>query len=447
MKLSICLVTKGRKEYLLDALNSYEKFIATGEVDVIIIDNGSDVLSKEILYNWKLKHDSKVSYYRVETNEKVGTPFFWEIIRTFSPEWIIFPGDDDVLIFDIYDEWIKALRNNGHLNAFAASSQIIDAQSKLTGEIRVPPVMGVVNQYELIALSLHEPPFLWPCLFFRFSAISNSVFYSRFSFDWGIGLHLVLQGQIESTKLVGIKYRVHGNQESFQASNRRKFFESFNMLTTIINSDVFSQFLKSLTNSELDKFLDLFITNKPLYAQSEYYNGILKDLAFNIIKVAKDNSLKIEIAEKYVLAAGIYTKSDDLDNIYTGLGLPNKGSKGNLALNFSERICENLRSVEKLFNQNSSTKIDVSCKHSKFIRESVIINCKHFNKLVDYEIADIVLLAIDEHFQNKGSLNFIISPFERELIKFYRNLKLKLPNLIKKNLLQMKKFIGDKNAI
>ena len=68
MKLSICLVTKGRKEYLLDALNSYEKFIATGEVDVIIIDNGSDVLSKEILYNWKLKHDSKVSYYRVETN-------------------------------------------------------------------------------------------------------------------------------------------------------------------------------------------------------------------------------------------------------------------------------------------------------------------------------------------------------------------------------------------
>jgi len=447
MKLSICLVTKGRKEYLLEALNSYEKFIATGEVDVIIIDNGSDILSKEILYNWKLKHDSKVNYYCVETNEKVGTPFFWEKIKTFAPEWIIFPGDDDVLIFDIYDEWKKALRNNGHLNAFAASSQIIDAQNKLTGEIRVPPVVGMVNQYELIALSLHEPPFLWPCLFFRFSAISDSVFYSRFSFDWGIGLHLVLKGEIESTKLVGIKYRVHGNQESFQASNRRKFFESFNMLTTIINSDIFSQFLKSLTNSELDKFLDLCIKNKPLYAQSEYYNGLLKDLTFNTIKVVKDNSLKIKIAEKYVLAAGIYTKSDDLDNIYTGLDLPNKGSKGNLALNFSERICENLRNIEKLFNQNSSTKIDVSCRHSKSIRESVIINCKHFNKLVDYEIADMVLLAIDEHFQNKGSLNFTISPFEKELIKFYRKSKLKIPNLIKKNLPRIKKLVGDKNEI
>ena len=56
MKLTICLVTKGRKEYLDEALNSYEKFIDTGEVDVIIIDNGSDSLSKEILNNWKLKH-------------------------------------------------------------------------------------------------------------------------------------------------------------------------------------------------------------------------------------------------------------------------------------------------------------------------------------------------------------------------------------------------------
>ena len=77
----------------------------------------------------------------------------------------------------------------------------------------------------------------------------------------------------------------------------------------------------------------------------------------------------------------------------------------------------------------------------------VIINCKNFNKLDDFEIADMIILAIDKYFQNNGSLNFTISPFERELIKFYRNLKLKVPNLIKKNLPRIKKFIGNKNAI
>ena len=43
MKLTICLITKGRKEYLEDALKSYEKFLDVDNVDVILIDNGSDL--------------------------------------------------------------------------------------------------------------------------------------------------------------------------------------------------------------------------------------------------------------------------------------------------------------------------------------------------------------------------------------------------------------------
>jgi hypothetical protein len=202
-----------------------------------------------------------------------------------------------------------------------------------------------------------------------------------------------------------------------------------------------------MTDLDLKALIDLCKIKKPIYAQPEYYNSLIKDLAFNIVKVTKDNSIKNEIAEKYILSANVYTKNNDLETIYTGLDLPSKESKGNLALNFSEGICESLRNAEKLFNQNSPAKIDVSCKHSKFIQESVIINCKHLSKLDDYEIADMILLTIDKHFQNNGVLNFIITPFERKLIKFYRNLKLKTPNLIKKNLSRMKKFIGDKNAI
>ena len=447
MKLSICLVTKGRKEYLVEALNSYEKFIDAGGVDVIIIDNGSDTLSKEILYNWKFKYGSKVNYYRVESNEKLGIPFFWEKIRSFAPEWIIFPGDDDVLVYEIYDEWKKALKTNGSLNAFAASAQVINSKSELTGEIRMPAIYGVLSRAEIISRSLHEPPFFWPCLFMRFAAIPEMVIASRFVFDWWVGLQIVLKDQIESTKSIGIKYRTHEKQESFQTTSRRKNLEGYGMLSSVINSASFNKSLESMTDSDLKELFYLCTIKKPIYAQPEYYNALTKDLAFNIMRVVRDNSIKNEIAEKYILSAGVYTKNNDLETIYTGLDLPSKESKGNLALKFSEGICENLRNVEKLFDQNGSTKIDVSCKHSKFIQESVIVNCKHFNKLDDYEIADMVLLAIDEHFQNNGSLNFTISPFERELIKFYRNLKLKVPNLIKKNLPRIKKFIGNKNAI
>ena len=57
MKLTICLVTKGREKYLPEALKSYESFLSTGEVDIIIIDNGSDTISRNILCDWKVKHD------------------------------------------------------------------------------------------------------------------------------------------------------------------------------------------------------------------------------------------------------------------------------------------------------------------------------------------------------------------------------------------------------
>jgi len=280
----------------------------------------------------------------------------------------------------------------------------------------------------------------------RFAAIPEMVIASRFVFDWWVGLQIVLKDQIESTKSIGIKYRTHEKQESFQTTSRRKNLEGYGMLSSVINSASFNKPLESMTDSDLKELIHLCTIKKPIYAQPEYYNALTKDLAFNIMRAVKDNSIKNEIAEKYILSAGVYTKNNDLETIYTGLDLPSKESKGNLALNFSEGICENLRNVEKLFNQNSSTKINLSCKHSKFVRKNVIINCKDFIKLNDFEIADMVLLAIDEYFQNIGLLNFTISPFERELIKFYRSLKLKMPNRIKKNLLRMKKFIGDKNA-
>ena len=276
MILTICLVTKGRKEYLNEALSSYEKFLNTGEVDVIIIDNGSDSLSKETLYNWKLKHDSKVKYYRVETNEKIGIPFFWEKIRSFAPEWIIFPGDDDVLVFDIYDEWKRALKNNTSLNAFAASAQVINSKSELTGETRMPAIYSVLGRAEIISQSLHEPPFFWPCLFIKFAAIPEMVVTSRFVFDWWVGIQIVLKDQIESTKSIGIKYRAHEKQESFQTTSRRKNFEGYGMLSKVINSAYFNESLGRMTDSDLKALIGLCINKKPLYAQPDYYNALIK---------------------------------------------------------------------------------------------------------------------------------------------------------------------------
>ena len=287
MKLTICLVTKGRKDYLSEALTSYEKFIETADVNVILIDNGSDEYSKQILDKWRFKYNSKVNYYRSETNEQSSGVYFWEKIQIFNPEWVLFPGDDDVLVFDIYEEWRKAVKDNNALTAFATSAQIIDSNGKITSEIRSPAIGGLTSQIEVLAQSLHEPPFFWPGLFIKFAAIPDTIISSRFVFDWWVSLQLVIKGQIKSTKSIGINYRVHRNQESFQATNRRKFFEGYNMLTTVINSAEFKQSLEQMTNLEKQKLLELCIDIRPLYAQSEYYMPLIKELSLNIARTSK----------------------------------------------------------------------------------------------------------------------------------------------------------------
>ena len=202
-----------------------------------------------------------------------------------------------------------------------------------------------------------------------------------------------------------------------------------------------------MTSSELEKLLYLCTTKKPLYSQPEYSLSLIRDLAKNIIRVKNSNLANSVAIEKYVLSAAIYTKINDLENIYTGLDSSNIQSLGNIAITFSENVCENLLSVKKFFNENMMDSFQISCKHSKFYRESTLIDCKDFDQLEDFEIADIILLSLDKNLENNGVLNFTMTPFERGLITYYRNLKLKIPNPVKTNLMRVKKFIGEKNEI
>ena len=445
MSLTICLITRGRQEYLSQSLESYEKFIDTGDVSVILVDNGSDFLSQQILLDWQSKYSEEVFYIRSDINQPVVFPFFWDKIKSLSAEWILFPGDDDILVFDIYKEWIKELKNDMDLNAFAPSAQIIDGTGKITGEVRYPAINMINSQIELLARSLHEPPFVFPCLFIRIDAIPHTVIYSKFVFDWWLGLQLVLKGNVKSTKSIGINYRVHEKQMSFEASSRRKYFEGYNMLITVINSVEFEKLLESTNILEIEKLLSICIETRPLYAQPDYYISLIKELSFSIAKVSKYNYFRNGIAETYVLSSGIYTKKGDLENLYTGLNLDAEESSGNLALFFSENVCKNLCDIGKFFNESAKTKVSLSCKHSKANRGSVLINCTNFNVLNELEISESVLISINDHLENNGLLSFTISPFERALIVFYRKLKLKIPKVFKKYLFNLKKSVGIKN--
>jgi len=439
MRLTICLLTKGRNAFLNDALSSYEKFFESGNTDVILIDNGADSFSTQILLDWKLKHDKKVSYIRNEPNDPGGFTVFWEKLKPFKLDWVLNPGDDDILVYDAYKEFVDEVEKNPFLNAFASSAQIIDFSGKATGEVRTPSITKISDPIEMIARSLHQPPFFWPSLFFRFSAVPSQVIHSRFAHDWWIGLQLVLKGQISSTHSIGVKYRVHEEQESFQSSSRRKFFEGYNMLISFIGSAEFNKMLESFSDLEIEYLLKSCARYKPMYSQLNYYLPIIKELSFNCLRHLENPKIINSISENYALSAGIYTKKNDLRSMYTGFNIDVDNSAGNLALGYAPGVCESILSLKEYFNHSAGHTILIACKHSKVYKKSMFINCDKINQQSKPEGADYLLMSITSSLENSGDLNFTLTPFEQTIIKLTRKMNPRIPFFVRKMLIRILK--------
>lgn len=443
MKLTICLVTKGRYLFLDEALRSYEPFLDTGLVGVILIDNGADDKSKKLLMDWKNRFPDLVNYFRTNENEPAGTPYFWEKIKSFTPDWIIFPGDDDALVFNVFESFIAALKATPEISAYASSAEIINIDGKISGLIRQPAIHGLSSKTEQLSKSFHEPPFLWPGLFFKFELIKEGVPNSRFVLDWWIGLQLVLGGKILTTSDVGVKYRVHSLQESNQTPSRRKYFEGFNMLTEMINSKEFLKALKSMPSSELIKFLELSFIEKPLYSQPEYTIPLLNDIVLKTLEFVESSDLRTQVLEKYLFASGILLKRTDLNNFYMNSSWNFDESQGNAAINFANMTCSNLINSLFLFNQNSTNKYIIACNHSTHSTESIRVNCDELVGSSIAEIADAVLLAINSHLEESGYLVFSTTPFEKLVITRMRQIKSKIPKVIMKNSASIKRIMGN----
>ncbi len=443
MKLTICLVTKGRYLFLDDALRSYEPFLDTGFVNVVLVDNGADDKSKKLLMDWKNRYPDLVSYFRSDENMPAGTPFFWEKIKSFAPEWIIFPGDDDELVFTVFESFIAALKNTPEISVYGSSAEIMNIDGKISGSIRQPAIHGLSSKAEQLSKSLHEPPFFWPGLFFKFDLIKESVPNSRFVFDWWVGLQLILAGKVLTTSDVGVKYRVHNLQESNQTPSRRKYLEGFHMLLEMINSKEFFGALKFMSIPEVIKLLELSFDEKPLYSQTEYNIPLLSELTYKALSLIESSELQNELLEKYLFAAGILLKRNDLNNFYINSNWKFTRSQGNIEINFANRVCSKLSKSTAVFNGNSTKKYTIACKHSAHTNRSIRVNCDELTGLTIVEVADAILLAISSHLEETGNLVFSTTPFEKSVITRIRRIRSRMPKIIEKNSASIKRFMNN----
>ena len=95
MKLTICLVTRGRSQFLGDCLLGLEECLHTGLAEVLLFDNGAPLEVSQTLETWCRKNN--VEYIRYDENDSRPTRV-WNEVRSRGFTWVVFPGDDDKFI-------------------------------------------------------------------------------------------------------------------------------------------------------------------------------------------------------------------------------------------------------------------------------------------------------------------------------------------------------------
>jgi glycosyltransferase involved in cell wall biosynthesis len=437
MKLTICLVTKGRELYLSDILKSFENLLLDPAITVLLIDNGSDPSIRESLADWQLKNSKSVKLVRLASNDSRPSTIWLEVISA-GVDWVIFPGDDDELVPDIIAEWRSSVKNDPDLVAFASTAAVMDENGVLTGELLSPTAGLVQSRIDQIALGFHQPPFVWPSLFLRATKVNAMVPPSRYVFDWWVGINLFLAGNVEISNSIGLKYRVHSEQESNLAPIRRKYFEASLWLDELIRSKEFTTWIKSMTDEDRLLFWKKLNQKSPVYGDPFF----ARQLIFSLARLLIDTSLATSTGEQIVIDlathSGVFIRDGESIHLIRGASQVAHGNFGNVRINATVDSCNVLLDACNMVGRYGAKIFVVACVHSKKKSKDLVIDCGDLNSGNIAINADRVISALTNMCETRGDFEIALTNGERAGLSILRSVKRRLPGRLTLTLRRLK---------
>jgi hypothetical protein len=425
-------VTKGRADYLPFTLASLKTTLTYADVQVIIIDNGCPKDVSELLANWCQHAGSNAHYRRFDKNDS-AVPRIWNELRNFEIDWITFPGDDDVVRPEFLPAARSIVENNMGLVAIASSMRIIDSSGNSTGQIRNPTEF-TGDRIQYLAKSIHEPPFLFPALFLKFNSIQAPLPNSRYVFDWWLSLNLIVAGEISTTNEISIDYRVHNEQESAIAPNRRKYFEAQIVLSFFIQSHDFQNFISKISNLDKLYFWKCIMSQSPIYGDVEFGKLLSSQILLKVTDLISDLEIACEIISIYAARNGVYLREGEARAFIALQSLELKSVAPNYGLEVAKGSCELVYKLQKNeFPVESVYPVFIiGCFHTKHMAR-YIVDCNFEYKSAE-NVLDLLIRDITNQLEIEGAFDFKITPIEQKVILNLRIIKKWLPGKLSKYL-------------
>ncbi len=427
MELTICLITKGRIQYLDQLLNSLRDVSNYDWVKILIILNGAEQKVANRINEWaSLRSD--VTIESREIND-VRPTILWPLVKKHSNGWCIFISDDDVFNSDILPNFQRIVEREPNLVAVTALAEVINAEGFATGEIKRSFLFEGTSQIEAVAKSLNAPPFPWPTLFFNISKLPEEIPNSRYVFDWWVGIQLVLNGKIGFLEEICVQYRNHPQQESHLASHKRKYFEAFVWFEQMIQDLIFCRWINSLNEKEIIDFWELSLVNLPIYGDSQYSSMLLNSLRSEL---AEFSSLfqRSKMLGDFAFLNGVPLKDEDLGSLLS-IDFNLIPTHSNIEIEILPKTCSTICCVEEFFSSNKGRKFQIGCKHSKDrTSKSILVDCELISGDFPQITADLILFEITKNLEKSGDVSLTITPKEKNIVLLLRKIRMRVPNSV-----------------
>jgi len=436
MKITVCLVTKGRNEYIGDCLSSLEIAIQIPEVFVIIVSNGCDQESFEQFRVWSGRFPEKVNLIELQKNN-VRPDVIFPIISKTNPDWVIFPGDDDKLIAETLKLAVSKINSDKELVAIGYSARIINEKGNETGETINPSGLYSKNQAQTLGRSFSEPPAIWPSLLFKYDAIKEIIPTSRFAFDWWVSVNLLLVGKVEFSNDYATYYRRHSGQESSVVPPQRKYLEDYIWLRTALESDSFKAFVERTNSDQLAEMWLETIRRGPIYDDPYLGRQLLMDLGLTLSKLAKSD----DSSAKYLSQIAKLNQVILIGNEVRHLGFFTKEFDDADVRNFNfeveKKACVVVSALlEKISDTSLEVSASIGCAHSP--KSDVRIDCKKLNDLPESEKFAWVIMEISKNLVQRANINSDLSIGEKILISRFRAIRKKMPGKLRNKLRKLR---------
>jgi hypothetical protein len=436
--ITLCLITKGRPEFLNELLASFDRALDLKNVKILVILNGVDANIMNDFYKWGEKHIGRVDFVSFAQND-AGISRLWSEITSLKTKWVMFPSDDDVINNGLAGVLDNLESIPAEIGAVATPLNLIDSKGLEIGLARKPIFSPDLSTVENSAKAISQCPFLWPGLIIKVSVLPQHIPNTRYVTDWWIGLYLIFSTGIAILDSPVIFYRVHEQQESFAASLSRKNLEGLTHLGGFFQSPTFSDWLNARTPAEVMDFLLFIRKYPPLYGEIKFSSELVSIITKRVMDLRIENDVHRVALFTNAFAHDVLIDTAQLK--YFGDSEASRiidANVYNYNFTMNTSVCQTVKVLGDSCrdSKNTTPSLRVGCNHTVRVKGEIQLNCDE--KYSQQDLIDQLIIKCAEHFQSQEIFQNSVSPFEYRLVKSFRLIKNHAPKILLKSLQKIK---------